>query len=111
MCGCYNRINNSQAECDSHHVNEDVLAAIYLTAMRKLIDSAEEVVDVVMDGAELAMEPENKAAMERIDEETIHLQGATLALHKAKQRMEIGAAEYASRVKEYSVRMKELEAE
>ena len=42
---------------------------------------------------------------------TIQLQEAALALHKAKQRMEIGAVEYASRVKEYSERMKELEAE
>ncbi len=62
-------------------------------------------------GAELALEPENKAAMERIDEETIQLQEAALALHKVKQRMEIEAVEYASRVKEYSERMKELEAE
>lgn len=109
--GCCNRINNGRAECDSHHVNEDVLEATYLTAMRRLVDSAEEVVEVVRDGTELALEPENKAAMDRIDEETIQLQEAALALHKAKQRMEIGAVEYASRVKEYSERMKELEAE
>ena len=109
--GCCNRINNGRAECDSHHVNEEVLEATYLTAMRRLVDSAEEVVEVVRDGTELALEPENKAAMERIDEETIQLQEAALALHRAKQRMEIGAVEYASRVKEYSERMKELEAE
>lgn len=109
--GCCNRINNGRTVCDSHHVNEDVLEATYLTAMRRLVDSAEEVVEVVRDGTELALEPENKAAMERIDEETIQLQEAALALHKAKQRMEIGAVEYASRVKEYSERMKELEAE
>lgn len=109
--GCCNRINNGRAVCDSHHVNEDVLEAAYLTAMRRLVDSAEEVVEAVRDGAELALEPENKAAMDRIDEETIQLQEAALALHKAKQRMEIGSVEYASRVKEYSERMKELEAE
>ena len=62
--------------------------------MRRLVDSAEEVVEAVRDGAELALEPENKAAMDRIDEETIQLQEAALALHKAKQRMEIGSAEY-----------------
>ena len=32
--GCCNRINNGRAVCDSHHVNEDVLEAAYLTAMR-----------------------------------------------------------------------------
>lgn len=69
--GCCNRINNDRAVCDSHHVNEDVLEAAYLTAMRRLVDSAEEVVEAVRDGAELALEPENKAAMDRIDEETI----------------------------------------
>ncbi len=42
----------------SHHVNEDVLEAAYLTAMRRLVDSAaEEVVEAVRDGAELALEP------------------------------------------------------
>lgn len=30
--GCCNRINNGRAECDSHHVNEEVLEATYLTA-------------------------------------------------------------------------------
>lgn len=49
-----------------------MLEAAYLTAMRRLVDSAEEVVEAVRDGAELALEPENKAAMDdRIDEETI----------------------------------------
>ena len=71
MWGCCNRINNGRTVCDSHHVNEDVLEATYLTAMRRLVDSAEEVVEAVRDGAELALEPENKAAMDRIDEETI----------------------------------------
>ena len=92
-------------------MNEEVLEATYLAAMRTLVDSAEEVVEAVRDGAELALEPENKAALDRIDEEIIELQEAALALHKAKQRMEIGAADYAAKVKEYSERMKALEAE
>ena len=33
--GCCNRINNGRAVCDSHHVNEDVLEAAYLTAMQR----------------------------------------------------------------------------
>lgn len=36
---------------------------------------------------------------------------AALALHKAKQRMEVSAADYAAKVKEYSEQMKALEAE
>ena len=92
-------------------MNEEVLEATYLAAMRTLVDSAEEVVEAVRDGAELALEPENKAAIDKIDEEIITLQEAALALHKAKQRMEIGAEDYAAKVKEYSERMKALEAE
>lgn len=96
--GCCNHIVNGRAECDSHHVNEEALEATYLAARRTLVDSAEEVVESVRDGAEL--EPENKAALHRIDEEIIALQEAALALHKAKQRMEVSAADYAAKVKE-----------
>ena len=98
--GCCNHIVNGRAECDSRHVNEEVLEATYLATMRTLVDSAKEVVEAVRDGAELALEPENKAALHRIDEEIIALQGAVLALHKAKQRMEVSAADYAAKVKE-----------
>lgn len=92
-------------------VNEEVLEATYLAAMRQIIENAEEVVDAVRDGAELALEPETKAALDRIDEQIIEIQEAVLALHKSKQRMEIGAADYVAKVKEYSDRMKALEAE
>ena len=109
--GCCNRIVNGRAECDSHHVNEEVLEATYLAALRVLIDSAVDVVEAVRDGAELALEPENMAALERIEEKIIEIQESVLALHKAKQRMEIGAAEYAARVKEYGERMRALESE
>ncbi len=108
--GCQNRIVNGRSACDSHHVNEEVLEATYLAAMRELIVSAEEVVSAVRDGAELELEPENKAALTQIDEEIITIQGAVMSLHKAKKRLEIGAADYAAQVKEYSSRMKELEA-
>ena len=109
--GCCNRIVNGRAECDSHHVNEEVLEATYLAAMRALIDSAEDVIEAVRDGAELALEPENKAALDRIDEQIIEIQEAVLALHKAKQRMEISATDYAAQVKEHRERMKTLEAD
>ena len=94
--GCCNHIVNGRAECE----NEEALEATYLAARRTLVDSAEEVVEAVRDGAELALEPENKAALHRIDEEIIALQEAALALHKAKQRMEVSAADYAAKVKE-----------
>ncbi len=107
--GCCNRIVNGRAECDSHHVNEEVLEKTYLAAMRALIDSVEDVVEAVRDGAELALEPEKKAALDRIDEQIIEIQESVLALHKAKQRMEISATDYAAQVKEHRERMKRLE--
>ena len=77
-----------------------MLEATYLAAMRTLVDSAEEVVEAVRDGVELALEPENKAVLDRIDEELIALQEAAFALYKAKQRMEVSVADYAVKVKE-----------
>ena len=108
--GCATRIVNGRSECDSHHINEDVLEATYLAALRELIENAEDVVDAVKEGTELMMEPETKAAIESIEEQIIEIQEAVLALHKAKQRLEIGAQDYAAKVKELSERMKALEA-
>ena len=101
---------NGTSECNSRHINEDVLEATYLAALRELVENAEDVVNAVKEGAELTMEPETKAAIEQIETEIIEIQEAALALHKAKQRMEIGATDYAAKVKEFSERMKALEA-
>ena len=107
--GCCNRIINGRSECDSYHVNEDVLEATYLAALNELIDNASEIVETIREGTNLAMEPDNKAALDQIEEEIIALQEAGHALHKAKQRMEIGTADYAAKVKEYSEQMQALE--
>ena len=107
---CATRIVNGRQACDSHHINETVLEATYLAALKELIDSADEVVETIREGAQLALEPEYKAEIDRVDAEIIEIQEAALALHKAKQQMAIGAADYAAQVKEYSERMKALEA-
>ena len=86
-----------------------MLEATYLAALNEQIDNASEIVETIREGADLAMEPENKAALDRIDEEIIALQEEGLALHKAKQRMEVSAADYTVKVKEYGERMKALE--
>ena len=108
--GCATKIVNGTSECNSRHINEDVLEATYLAALNELIENAAEVVDAVKEGAGMTLEPENKAALEQVDEDIIKVQEAVLALHKAKQRMEIGAQDYAAKVKEYSEQMKALEA-
>ena len=107
--GCATRIVNGRQACDSHHVNEDVLEATYLAALKDLIDNAGEVVEIVKAGVEMTMEPENTAALAGVEEEIIQLQQAALDLHKKKRNMEISAGEYADRVKEYSDQMRVLE--
>lgn len=108
--GCATKIVNGTSECDSHHINEDVLEKTYLAALKDLIDNAGEIVETVKEGAALALEPVNKAEIDRIDAEIIGIQESVLALHKAKQQMSVTATDYAAKVKEYSERMKALEA-
>ncbi len=98
--GCSNRIVNGRSECDSHHINEDVIARTYLAAIRTMAEDADEIIEAITEGAEMALQPENAAALERIETEIIELQQAVLELHKAKQRMEISETEYASRMQE-----------
>lgn len=98
--GCSNRIVNGRSECDSHHINEDVIARTYLAAIRTMAEDADEIIEAITEGAEMALQPENSAALERIETEIIELQQAVLELHKARQRMEISETEYASRMQE-----------
>ena len=111
LWGCANRIVNGRAACDSHHVNEDTLQNTYTAAIRDMIEDAEEIMTAVKESAGLVMEPENRAALDRIEQEIIDLQNAVLELHKAKQQRSVTAADYAAQIKEYSQRMQELEAQ
>ena len=108
--GCANRISNGRAVCDSHHVNEDRLQQTCTAAIRDMIEDAEEIMAAVKDSAGLVMEPENKAALDRVEQEIIDLQNAVLELHKAKQQRSITAADYAAQIKECGQCMQELEA-
>lgn len=109
--GCSNRISNGRAACDSHHVNEDTLQHTYTAAIRDMIEDAEGIMAAVKESAGLVMEPENRAALDRIEQEIIDLQNAVLELHKAKQQRSVTAADYAAQIKEYSQKMQELEAQ
>ena len=82
----------------------------YKTAIRDLSDSADEIIETVKMSTALALEPENKAELLRIENEIIEIQQKVLALHKAKQQAQMSEAEYALQVKEYKARMTELEA-
>lgn len=109
--GCANRIVNGRRECDSHHVNEDTLQHTYTAAISDMIEDAEEIMAAVKDSAGVVMEPENKAALEQVEQKIIDMQNAVLELHKAKQQRSVTATDYAAQIKEYSQRMQELEAQ
>ena len=93
-------------EAGAHFTSRDI---IYL--MTDMIEDAEEIMAAVKESAGLVMEPENRAALDRIEQEIIDLQNAVLELHKAKQQRSVTAADYAAQIKEYSQRMQELEAQ
>ena len=93
LWGCANRIVNGRAVCDSHHVNEDTLQNTYTAAIRDMIEDAEEIMTAVKESAGLVMEPENRAALDRIELEIIDLQNAVLELHKAKQQRSVTATD------------------
>lgn len=56
-------INNGRAVCDSHHVNEDVKERTYLAAIRSMAEDADDIIVAIRESAELALEPENAAAL------------------------------------------------
>lgn len=109
--GCANRIENSRNVCNSHHINEDQLQRTYLAAIREMIDSAEEIVSAVRESAGLIMEPDNRNALNKVEQQIIDVQEAVLTLHKAKQLHSVSATDYVTQIQEYSQRMKELEAQ
>ena len=58
-----------------------------------MIEDTEEIMAAVKDSAGLVMEPENKAALERVEQEIIDLQNVVLELHKAKQQRSVTATD------------------
>ena len=92
-------------------MREDVLQNTYLAAIGEITDNADEVLATVKSSIDIECHGGTDDRLREIDDEIIALQEAALALHKAKQRMEVSAADYAAKVKEYSEQMKALEAE
>ena len=107
--GYANRIENGRNVCNSHHINEDQLQRTYLAAIREMIDSAEEIVSAVCESAGLIMEPDNRNALNKVEQQIIDLQAAALELHKAKKRMAISEADCAAQVRSYKEQMDALE--
>lgn len=76
-----------------------------------MVENADEIIETVRDTAKLVLQPENAAALAAIEEDIIAVQETAIGLHKAKQAHAITESEYATRISECSIRMKELEAQ
>ena len=108
---CTYRVTKTRSVCDSHHVREDVLEATYIAAMRVLMNTSAEVTDAIRSSADAVMEAEGKERLQALDDDIITIQEQALELHRAKQRMEVGQAEYDARKKELQDAMAAKEGE
>ena len=109
--GCANRVENGRSECDSHHVREDVMERSYAAALRQMTDNADEVIETVREGAQLAMEPENKEKLTQVEQDIVALQEKVLSIHKRKIAKQVTDEEYNSVVKRYTAQIEELQAQ
>ena len=92
-------------------MREDVLYKTYVEAIKEITDNAAEVIETIRSGLAEECAVGTQERLHENEERIIQLQEATLEAHKAKQRMELSAADYAAKVKENSEKMKALEAE
>ena len=83
----------------------------YAAAVRQMADNAAEVIEAVREGTQLAMQPENAAALEAVEQEIIELQETALTLHKNKQSGIITQETYTTEIAACSTQMKTLEAQ
>lgn len=82
---------------------------ITLAALEKIADSADEVMKMIRDGAKLAMEPDNRERLEKIEQEIAEVQDRALELHRMKVANEIDRDTYNFKILECGQIMKELE--
>lgn len=108
---CTNRISNGRDICDSRHINERVLEATYSAAVQELAGSLDDIVRTGGNNVGLALEPENKKALEHIDAEIVTIQTQVLDLHKKKQKGKLTVEEFNAALEAFSGQMDALEQE
>ena len=106
---CKLRVAEGRANCDSHHVREDVLEKTYLAAISQMSEQAEEVITAVREGTLLAMEPRNAENLQAVENEIITVQEQALKIQKDKMQGLITDAAYNEEIKRCSDKMKQLE--
>jgi len=83
----------------------------YTAAIMQMADNATDVIEAVREGVQIAMQPENAAALEATEQEIIKVQEQALKLHKDKTSSLITVETYATEIAACSERMKALEAQ
>lgn len=106
---CAYKIKSGSSQCESHHINENILERTYLEAIRNMAEDADEIIAMIRESTQLAMEPENAAAIAATEQEIVEVQEAVLKLHKEKQTQQISVAEYSVQMQRHKDRMQELE--
>lgn len=102
-------MTNGRAVCDSHHINEELLADTFAAAIQDMIGNADDIIDTIEGNIkeELLVTSQEKVAA--VDAQIVELQGEALALHKLHQRGGIKGMEYDKKVAEFHRKMDALE--
>ena len=103
--GCTNRISNGRSECDSHHINEDVLER----TIRAAFDGMDDVLDVIEESCAEVLEADNHVELEQVQQDIIAIQEAVLTLHKAQRQGSVREMDYEIKIASYSQQMEELQ--
>ena len=88
-----------------------MLEATYSAAVQELAGSLDDIVRTVGNNVGLALEPENKKALEHIDAEIVAIQTQVLDLHKKKQKGKLTVEEFNAALETFSGQMDALEQE
>ena len=108
--GCARRIRDGRAQCDSHHVNESTLEKTYETAMRKIVDDADDVISAIQECIDEQFKDNKNAELAKIEKQIVVVQEKAVNARKDKLRGAITAAQYATIIEECKTEMQGLEA-
>ena len=86
-----------------------MLYATYHAAVQAMVEDAGSILSTLESATEKELQPSNKAAMDKVEQQIIELQERVLDLHKQKRAMKISDAYYNAQVNDYSQQLAALE--
>jgi hypothetical protein len=102
-------MTNGRAVCDSHHINEELLADTFAAAIQDMIGNADDIIDTIEGSIKEELLVTSQEEVAAVDAQIVELQGEALALHKLHQRGGIKGMEYDKKVAEFHRKMDALE--